>query len=60
MHAFPGLSPTITNFEGNKVLLSGKDNSIQALLVKQMHAQPLSELSNRSSVPAVKLFYHIS
>lgn len=55
----PNLCAQLSALEGGKVMLSGQNNELHALIIKEMHLQALSNTSYRTSAPLVKLHYHI-
>lgn len=57
--ARPNLCAQLSALEGGKVLLSGQNNELHALIVKEMHLQALANTGYRTSAALVKLHYHI-
>ena len=55
----PSLCAQLGPLEGGKVLLSGQNNELHALIIKEMHLQALSNTNYRTTAALVKLHYHI-
>lgn len=47
-------------FESTKLLLSGQDNQLYALIIKELHVQNLFSTNYKTTAPLVKIYYHIS
>jgi hypothetical protein len=58
-YAFAGVAATLTPFEGNKIMMSGYNNSLKILLIKQMHAQNSNDVDYKTTSPILKLHFHI-
>jgi hypothetical protein len=55
----PNLCPKLSSLEGNKVMLSGQNNQLYALIIKEMHIQTLANTNYRTTASLLKLYYHI-
>lgn len=55
----PNLCPQLGPLEGNKVMLSAQDNRLSALTLKDIHIQSLANTDYRTTMPLMKLHYHI-
>jgi hypothetical protein len=55
----PNFCSQLSPLEGNKIFLSGQNNQLCALIIKEMHIQTLNNSNYRTTSAMLKLSYHI-